>query len=42
MEALSLICLLSCFVKVDTGVKGQGRLLKERFTEADTGEMMFR
>ena len=27
--------------KVDTGVKGYGRLVKERFEEADTGERMF-
>ena len=28
-------------VKVDIGVKGYSRLVKERFTEADTGERMF-
>ena len=27
-------------VKVDVGIKGEGKLVKERFTEADTGEMM--
>lgn len=30
-----------CFVKVDTGVKGSGRLMKEHLAEADTGERMF-
>ena len=30
-----------CFVKVDTGVKGKSRLVKEHFAEADTGERMF-
>lgn len=29
------------FIKVDTGVKGSGRLVKERFTEADTGRRVF-
>ena len=29
------------FVKVNTGVKGSGRLVKDRFTEADPGERMF-
>jgi hypothetical protein len=28
-------------VKVDTGVKGSGRLMKGSFTEVDTGERMF-
>jgi len=30
------------FIKVDTGVEGSGRLMKEHCAEADTGERMFR
>jgi hypothetical protein len=30
-----------CFIKVGSGVKGSGRLVKEGFAEADTGERMF-
>ena len=29
------------FVKVDTDMKGSGRLVKEHFAEADTVERMF-
>jgi hypothetical protein len=29
------------FIKENMGVKGKGRLEKEHFTEADTGERMF-
>jgi hypothetical protein len=29
-----------CFIKVDTGVKGLGGLVKEHFAEADRGERM--
>jgi hypothetical protein len=29
------------FIKVDTGVKDEGRLMKKHLAEADTGERMF-